>query len=188
MPLVYDHLEKFVAFSHSEWTGLPQGDTWFGRGFGESNPDYISRYIMPENAQLKRLVFYFDRELTQNWPAGGTISFQIFKEAPAYGIDPPTNPPCAADPPPPAGTGTQIFPTTAGDYYDITDSNAICFNHGRDPRNNTTGTLSDSSYYILSDVGVVLESGSALSFVAKASWNMSDAPAEVSVEIYYGQV
>ena len=56
MPLAYDHLEKFVAFSHADWRGSADGDTWFGRGFGDSNPEYISRYIMPENAQLTRLV------------------------------------------------------------------------------------------------------------------------------------
>ena len=114
---------------------------------------------------------------------GGVISFQIYKESPAWGAGSPSNPPCDPSGSSPDGSGSQVYPSTSGTWHEITLDEAVCFNHGLDPRNLDNGSLRHASFVSVPLTAPLLQ-GDAVSFIAKTSWTLSSA-SEVSVEIYY---
>ena len=178
---IKQHFSKFISFSTSEWDGNEQ---WFGRGFGLTSHDHISRYIMSYRCHLTEITLYFDRQLTENWPADGKFRFQIYKESPAWGTNPAGNPPC--DPPDGiTGMGSKIIPVADG-YQEIQLNDVVCFNHGLDPRNlEGSGALRHASFVTI-PINAPLLPSDAVSFIAETSWDFpGGVVADVSAEIYF---
>ena len=182
--LINFNSNKFIVWGRSGWNG--NDEVWLGRGHGETLSDYVSRYITPYPAQINRMVFYFDREMTGGWPDSAEFKFQIHKEYPVSGAGSEiSNPPCTGTPA--EGSGVQIFPATSGDWYTVSKSDPICFNNGSDPRNSNTGGLRGCSYLeVFTDL--TIESFSAISVVIDGNLSLTTNPGELSVEIYFKNI
>tara|TARA_A100001015_G_C14898143_1_gene675262 strand:- start:23 stop:628 length:606 start_codon:yes stop_codon:yes gene_type:complete len=176
----------FVSWGLNNWDG--KTESWLGRGHGITGSDYISRFITPFNSKITKIVFYFDKEINQNWPTDGVFKFQIHKEYPIEGTGTPSHPPCNS-PSPGAGTGSQIIPSTSGEWIEFKKEDLICFNNGKDPRNGSSSQgLVEASYGELY-VNITVDNNSAISVVIDGDLNLPNtAYGELSAEIYFENI